>query len=117
MNSDGTDDRPLTSGQYDAAPEFSPDGSRIVFSSDRSGTDDIYSMAADGTDVRRLTVNPAAEMAPTFSPDGSRIAFSSRRSGRTDDDIYTVAADGSGIKRLATGPDDDSGAAFSPDGQ
>ena len=45
----------------DGAPAWSPDGSRIVFHSDRTGGRDIYVMNADGSGVRRLTDDPASD--------------------------------------------------------
>ncbi len=55
-------------------PNWSPDGARIVFESDRieKGNLEIYSMKADGSDVRQLTNNPALDALPAYSPDGKR---------------------------------------------
>jgi tricorn protease-like protein len=48
---------------------------RIVFTSGGPSTSDIYSVAADGTDVQRLTYTVDFEQEPTWSHDGTRIAF------------------------------------------
>ena len=76
-----------------------PSGSlrgRIAFTSTRDGNAEIYSMAADGSSVTRLTNHPAEDAAPTWSPDGTRIAFVSQRDGRRG--LYIMNADGSDIR-------------------
>ncbi|HYV98519.1 MAG TPA: hypothetical protein VE967_13775, partial [Gemmatimonadaceae bacterium] len=71
----------LTSGiAYDAQPRFSPDGRKIVFVSDRSGGDNVYTMSVDMKDTTQVTQgNSALYMSPDWSPDGQFIAVS--RSG------------------------------------
>ena len=96
----------------DARPAWSPDGTRIAFHSDRAGSLDIYTMAADGTDVRRVTIEPSAEYGATWSPDGTRLAFTSDRDGASD--IYVARADGTDVVRLTTAGGGDP--AWSPDG-
>lgn len=86
-----------TAGEAAAAS----DPGRIAFQSDRDGNLEIYSMAPDGTDVRRLTDSPGADSAPAISPDGRTIAFVSTRGG--DADVWVMAADGSGPEPLITG--------------
>ena len=98
-------------------PFFLNDGdSRIVFRSDRDGDFEIYSMKADGSDLRRLTNNTAYDDFPVYSPDGKKIAFVSDRHGPPD--IYVMHADGSRQRRLTA----DNGPvnafpAWSPDGE
>jgi TolB protein len=81
MAADGTDVRRLTDGGghwIDAFPSFSPDGSKIVFQSDRTGTAEIYVMDADGSNEVLLSDfddDPRDDYTPTWSPDGERIAF------------------------------------------
>ncbi len=80
-------------------PVFSPDGKQIAFMSGRDGNPEIYAMNVDGTNLRRLTNNPAGESSPTWSPSGSQIAFTSDRTGKAQ--IYVMnSADGSGVRRL-----------------
>ncbi len=70
--------RRLTHGMpHDAMPRFSPDGKQIAFVSDRSGDNNVWLMAADGSDVRPLTKGVGAEyMSPEWTPDGDYIVVS-----------------------------------------
>jgi Tol biopolymer transport system component len=86
-------DSPVVGGFYDLSPRFSPDGSRIVFSSDRDGNDEIYAIGVDGMDLTRLTSSPAKDLDPSFSPDGTKIVFDSDRDGPVA--IFAMNADGS----------------------
>lgn len=81
---DGSDRRRLTSSPaYDIAPDYSPDGRRIAFTSGRSappGSEDdpayseTYVMNADGSHVRRITFNRGLfDLAPAWSPDGRHL--------------------------------------------
>jgi serine/threonine protein kinase/DNA-binding SARP family transcriptional activator/Tol biopolymer transport system component len=56
-------------------PDWSPDGSRIVFAGASQEGFDLYTMAPDGTGTERITHEPGDEIMPSWSPDGSRIAF------------------------------------------
>ncbi|HVB32488.1 MAG TPA: amidohydrolase family protein [Gemmatimonadaceae bacterium] len=67
---------------YDAQPRFSPDGSRIVFVSDRSGGDNLWTMRPDGTDTVAVTHgNDNQYVSPRYTPDGRYIVAS--RGGTT----------------------------------
>ena len=68
----------LTSGQpFDAQPHFSPDGKSIVFVSDRSQSDNLWVMNADGTSPRALTrENDQKFQSPTYTPDGKYVIAS-----------------------------------------
>ena len=74
------------------APSWSPDGSRIAFARTVEGNTDVYSVAADGMDLQRLTTDLGVDTDPWWGPDGSRVTFASDRDG--DFDIYTMDADG-----------------------
>ncbi len=97
----------------------------LVFSSwvgDSSGqTDgDIFTVRADGTDLRQLTKGPGVESKATFSPDGTRIAYRVWQNGT--DSIMVMSAGGGQSTTLATNPAAESycasrgGLAWSPDG-
>jgi TolB protein len=80
--SDLSHTRRLHGKGWDRAPGWSPHDRQIVFVSDRSGSDQIYLMGADGRRRTRLTSRGTNED-PASSPDGRLIAFDSDRTGRT----------------------------------
>jgi Tol biopolymer transport system component len=88
---------------------------RIVFSSDRDGNYEIYSMEPDGSDVRRLTNTSAPECCPSSSPDASKVAFVSYRDGNNE--LYVADADGGNQTRLTYNNAFDWSPKWSPDGQ
>ncbi len=90
----------------DHSPNWSPDGSRLVFVSHRDGNAEIYSMEADGSDKLRLTKNNADDLTPDWSSDGSRIAFASNIYGPSE--IFAMKADGSDQLRLTNNNAEDS---------
>lgn len=116
MDADGSGVTRLTDNDAgDWSPDWSPDGRRIAFTSDRNGNRDIYVMDADGSGATRLTDNDAVDHAPDWSPDGQRIAF---HSGRDENwDIYVMNPDGSDIARLTDNDAEDGSPAWSPGGQ
>jgi len=75
----------LTDAYYDARePQFSPDGSQVVFQGYRNGNWDIWVLGRDGTAPRAITSDPFDDREPQFSADGASVVFSSDRSGRYD---------------------------------
>jgi Tol biopolymer transport system component/DNA-binding winged helix-turn-helix (wHTH) protein len=106
----------LASTMEDANGQFSPDGKRIAFTSERSGAREIWTCAADGSNTVQLTfMNAAMTANPAWSPDGSRITFDSNREGQYE--IYSLPAMGGPVNRLTNHPSDDHHAAWSPDGR
>jgi Tol biopolymer transport system component len=101
---DGTDLVRLTREPgYDAECSFSPDGTQILFVSDRDGDADIYVMSAVGTNVRQLTNEPGYDGGPFFSPDGTWIAYRTDRVEKDMLQIHVMRADGSGDVALTSG--------------
>lgn len=110
MHADGTGLVNVTNNSaFDGyRPAWSPDGTRIAFTSDRDvsfGSSEIYVMNGDGSGVTRVTYTPQTydrnySSWPAWSPDGSKIAFASNRDGA--DAIYVMNANGSGVTRLTS---------------
>ena len=96
----------------DEAPAWSPDGSKIVFSSDRDGNYEVYVMNADGSNPTNLTNNSADDEDPTWSPDGNKIAFITYRDGKGE--VYVMNADGSNPTNLTNNKYIEMQAAWSP---
>ena len=97
------------------APEWSPDGQRIIFYTSRNGWWDIYTIDPDGSNETQLTTHETGESSPTFSPDGSLIVFTSGRSGRSS--VHIMDADGKNEVRLTGGNSSEEYHVWSPDGQ
>lgn len=99
----------------DDLPSWSPDGTKIAFTSNRDGPGDIYVMNMDGSGIKRLTDTPAVETSSAWSPDGTKIVFDSVRDGNRE--VYIMNSDGSDQTRLTFNPTVDAGpVTFSPDG-
>ena len=91
----------IASTKQDAFPQFSPDGKRIAFASDRSGSEEIWVCNNDGSNPVSITSSGGAKTgSPRWSPDGRQIAFDSAKAGSQD--IYTVSAEGGPSRRLTT---------------
>src|SRR5687768_10118363 len=85
----------------DEQPRWSPDGRRIAFNSDRSGSYNLYVMDADGGNVTRLTDHPGADYDPTWLPDGESMVFTSDRDrGRNRWDLYRLWVADRSVERL-----------------
>ncbi len=115
MDTDGGNPQRLTENRKnDESPAWSPDGTRIVFSSDRKGdwvNYQIYVMDADGGNLQRLTENRDNDGAPSWSPDGKRIAFSSYGDNHLGE-IYMMDADGGNPQKLTNHPRNDGAPAW-----
>jgi TolB protein len=67
MNSDGTNQQRLTFDlQNNLTPSFSPDGTKIAFTSLRSGNAEVYTMNLDGSGILQVTNNPASDGNPSW---------------------------------------------------
>ena len=115
-NADGSSERTLTHGTLDYNPAWSPDGNWIAFTSERAGSADLYRMRADGSDLERLTDDPAYDDQAAFSPDGSQIVFVTTRADGTAD-LWILDVKTRHAKPLTSGPGGDFRPAWSPDGK
>lgn len=98
----------------DGSPSWSPDGTKIAFSSFRSENHDIYVMNLDGSEQMNLTMNPGRDLDPAWSPDGTQIAFCSFRGRQFD--IYVMYADGSEQTNMTPNAMSGMAPVWSPDG-
>lgn len=135
MKLDGSDVRRVSSGKgRTTCAYFMPGDARILYASTHAAADDclpppdrshgyvwrlypefdIYTAAADGSDVQPLVTGPGYDAEATVSPKGDRIVFTSTRTG--DPEIYTMNLDGSDVVRLTEAKGYDGGPFFSPDG-
>jgi len=94
---------------------FSPDGSRIAFTSTRDGQPEIYIMDADGTSAARLTNSPGADGDASFTADGQAVVFHSLRTGHRE--IFLQPITSSDAVQLTQEPADNSQPTVSPDGE
>ena len=99
----------------DKYPYWSPDGSQIVFQSNRSGAWQIHVVNADGSGLRRLTHDEANDETPVWHPDGEHILFVSDRDGNLE--LYLMDADGRNQRNLTNHPAPDGHPKFSFDGK
>ncbi len=88
----------VTNVEEDTAPILSPDGQKIAFMSRREGNWDIYLMNIDGSDLQRLTTDPAQDGLPAWAPNGNAIAFASDRGGIWA--VWVMTPDGKGQSQL-----------------
>jgi len=116
-DADGGNEHPLVGlGAIDYDPVWAPDGSSIVFTSDREGSADLFRVKPDGTGLERLTDSPAYDDQAAFSPDGKQIVFVTTRNGGTAD-LWTMDLATRKGKALTSGPGGDFRPSWSPDGQ
>jgi dipeptidyl aminopeptidase/acylaminoacyl peptidase len=98
-------------------PTWSPNSRTIAFESTRDGGYGVFTVNADGSNLKKLTTDEVDGGQPSWSPDGTRIVFSSTREKRGN--LYVMNADGSDERRLTDFPPGGGkyGAHFSPDGR
>jgi serine/threonine protein kinase/Tol biopolymer transport system component len=106
----------IASSRDQIAPSFSPDGTRIAFASNRSGTSEIWVCNADGTGQSQVTsLGVDLTGMPRWSPDGKRIVFDSRVIGESN--IYIVDPDSGVTHELGTSIHGNNLPAWSHDGR
>ena len=111
INTDGTSETQLTNtGNDEMDPSLSPDGSKILFTSDKDNLQlgfptsavEIYVINADGSDETRLTFDSNSDSQPSWSPGGDKIVYVTYEevAGEWRHSLYTMNSDGSGQTRL-----------------
>jgi Tol biopolymer transport system component len=106
----------ISSTRQDHSPQFSPDRKKIVFASDRSGSDELWVCESDGSNPAQLTFfDGPANGTPRWSPDGQQIVFDARPAGNAD--IYVVSAEGGKPRPLTLEPSHDVMPSWSRDGR
>ena len=115
--------RPIaSSSRRDIDPDLSPDGARVVLSSDREGSSELWVVQADGrnpvqlTQVGRQGILDAADW-PRWSPDGKQIAFTTRTPDGGPEDIFVVDATGGTPRRITTDASTDTRPSWSKAGK
>jgi TolB protein len=119
---------PLTDGaHYANFPQWQPRGNVILFTSDRDGRFELYTIRPDGSDLKRLTNVAGSNAHSTWSPDGKWIVFSSGRKGFKDEmalyervpqpygEIFAMRADGSDVRQLTDNKWEDATAGWFPE--
>ncbi len=105
----------LASTRWDGEAKFSPDGKKIVWTSEQSGTKDVWVADADGSNQVQITNFPGIEVgSPRWSPDGTRIAFDAYAHGSSD--IYIVGTEGGKVRAVTSEPSNEIRPNWSTDG-
>jgi TolB protein len=109
--------RQITSGEKrDRDPAISPDGKYLAFSSNRTGSFNLFVMTLGESGVLQLTQGKKDDHSPSWSPDGKSLLFNSKRTGNGD--LYETSRDGaSGFLQLCDRPDSDEYASYGPKGK
>ena len=94
-------------------PTWSPDGSQILFASDRDGPIQLYAANLDGGQLRRVTELPAIRGRSDWSPQGLITTYSGESWKR---EIFVLQADGTGTRQVSPSGGNGQGPSFSPDG-
>lgn len=105
----------IESTSEDSAPAYSPDGQRIAFASNRSGSYEIYVSNSDGSNPIALTSMKTLCGSPSWSADAKQIAFDCRRAGAWD--IFVIDADGGAARPVTNGPQSNVQPTWSQDGK
>jgi TolB protein len=104
---DASDEHPLlASADTDYDPVWAPDGASIVFTSERNGSADLFRVTRNGTELTRLTTDPAYDDQAAFAPDSRRIVFVSTRGGGRAN-LWTMDLATQHVRRLTSGPGGD----------
>lgn len=103
----------IGSSAEDASPQYSPDGTQICFRSDRTGEEQLWITAADGSNPRQVTRGSLRPSVGRWAPDGKSIVFNDSREG----DLYICKRDNNGNWSTVAMGQKGTHPVFSPDGK
>lgn len=107
---------PISSSRNEEVPQFSPDGKKIVFTSDRSGKLAVWVSNHDGSGAEQLTfLNATVTGCPRWSPNGQWIVFDSNAEGQYE--VYVIPSKGGNPRRMTNNQTNDAVASWSRDGK
>lgn len=113
MNRDGSNPRRVVNGAgWD--PSWSPDGSQILFASDRGGSNQLWVVNLDGSGLHQVSHLPALRGRSDWSPQNLIVTYSGEAWQR---EIFTLNLDGSNQRQVSPSGGNSQGPGFSPDGQ
>ncbi len=87
---------------------------KIIFQSNRNGSDDIFMIKANGRGLKRITSKKSSDHTPSFSPDGKKMVFASSSSGNKD--LFVMDLEKDELSRLVETPEDERDPVWSNDG-
>lgn len=106
----------IASTMFDANPRYSPDGKRIAFMSNRTGSQEIWVADSNGEHPVALTAfNRMGAGSVCWSPDGSQLVFDARPEGNAD--IYALSIEDRKLRRLTADPAEDTNPSWAHDGK
>ncbi|HUR99571.1 MAG TPA: winged helix-turn-helix domain-containing protein [Pyrinomonadaceae bacterium] len=108
-------ERLIGSSRRELSPNYSPDGAYVAYSSDVSGSSEIWMSSADGTNAIQLTkFGGGLTVDPRWSPDGKTIVFEAHPEGFSH--LFSVSQEGGALKQLTSGSANYTAPSFSADG-
>lgn len=113
MDRDGGNPRPLFAPGWD--PTWSPDGTQILFASDRDGANQLFVVNLDGSGLRRVTNFDSLRGRSDWSPDGAWMVTYNGPAWHRE--VFIFRPDFSGLRRLSPEGGNSQGPSFSPDGK
>lgn len=105
----------IASTQKDEDPRYSPDGKKILFASDRSGTMDLWTSDTTGGEPAQLNTGRTPFGSPRWSPDSRWIAFDAPQSGNSH--IFVISAEGGPARQVTQGLSNNARPSWSVDGK
>ena len=106
----------IASTRFDNSPQYSPDGTKIAFNSDRGGTGEVWVSDSDGSHPRQVTSHRSQlSGCARWSPDGRRLAFHTRLNAYAE--IYTVEVSTGALRQLTADNGENTCPSWSRDGR